>query len=74
MRLFGFEIICRRIPKEKKEIRTRKHGYAAKHWTKDEEIELADMYSRGLLRKTMASRLNRTEAAVYARLKKLGLV
>lgn len=63
MKIFGYEIKISRVKKIK-----RPEGYRARRWTKEEEIMLVEMNNRHLLHKTMASRLDRTVAAIHGRL------
>lgn len=65
MKIFGYEI---KINKVKKKVNKRPEGYRARRWTKEEEILLVEMNDRHLLHKTMASRLDRTVAAIHGRL------
>ena len=63
MKMFGYEIIISKIQRKKKT-----DGYRARRWTEEDDISLAEMYSRNLQHKTMASRLNRTIPAIHGRL------
>ena len=65
MKIFGYEI---KISKAKKKTVIRPGGYRSRRWTEEEEIMLTDMNDRKLMHKTMASRLDRTVAAIHGRL------